>query len=1019
MAYSVEHLYVNTTEFTKIVTHDGVKRAQYSATGELLIRHPGFLNVFVQALYFTQLKVGDPPDGHTHVDHPKPVPHKVPMSKRIFYPDGSLFTADHVTLADLERFRDLREASQGSWRYEVSGISDPILISDEDGWVTRGEASVRIAIDETVTSQSPGWLVSASGGTGTKHIASFDLFRVGQFIAQVRLPNGQISDTAKLQLWDPDGTTVASSYYGQLSFPVSVRTLDKSRDASGKIRPWSLEWETVDPNLGEGVSATVIATTRMPIYMLQQRIDDLLGPNGNHISVYGENKDGYALARLKILDEFSAETIDMHDLLKDVLKTNPQDPGVDISDIKKDVVYNVAHKKEHLAWGLTLDVGAIRVTIIKVTVGPSQHLQPAIPAITIDIAVDGEVSVDFEDFSLASLSLKYGWLTIEVGIELDSTGSIALRSWITDDPIKTDIRWEWIVTGLTPAIFSAYVQSEVNDKIINGFRTIVENAILSAPKILAMILGGDFTLKSLRIENQNIVFDYLAPVEPDPKPTPSFKGIIGRAVTQVGPDIWEVFPPTLGNTWAADNLAKIDHIVVVMMENRSFHHVLGYLEQIIVAYGDDGPIDLVNFLYDQGFRITALKNSGITPNAAGLKTKFPAQVGHKLKNVATQLAVQLQTPSGLTVNSPQGFLDDFADKVTDGLVVDDILGTYDGDDLAFYRFLAENYAYCGRYFSSHPGPTMPNRMYSLAGDVQYDRVGEAILDNNNGDNFSLSRATTIFDVLTRKNVSWRMYESFPSITMLRMFARYVGDNTNIFPFANLAPDVAAGNLPSVTFIDPAMHHFPENDDHPIADMLDGQIFLKFVYDTLRSNEALWLRTLLIISYDEHGGFYDHVVPPIAEVRSLPTLPTLSGSLAVVSSFKGPMMIPYGVRVPAFVVSPWVPAGRGPDITLDHCSILKTILARFCGRQKPFLSDRVNASLTFDPYLTQVEPRLREIPASPTLPSPRRRRPQGHTIVTRPVSRKALRNDADFHELTGMLARMLGRPSSSYSHPSSP
>src|SRR5206468_1777219 len=208
--------------------------------------------------------------------------------------------------------------------------------------------------------------------------------------------------------------------------------------------------------------------------------------------------------------------------------------------------------------------------------------------------------------------------------------------------------------------------------------------------------------------------------------------------------------------------------------------------------------------------------------------------------------------------------------------------------------------------------------------------------------------------------------------------------------------------------DPAMHHAPQNDDHPVADMLDGQHFLKDIYDALRSNEALWLKTLLIISYDEHGGFYDHVVPPIAEVRSLPTLTGSTGSLAAVSSFKGAMMIPYGLRVPAFVVSPWVPPGKGPDITLDHCSILKTILARFCGRQKPFLSDRVNASHTFDSFLTQAEPRLREVPASPTLPSLPDRGPPHHRIVTRPVSRKALRNDADFHDLTGMLARMLGR-----------
>ena len=70
-------------------------------------------------------------------------------------------------------------------------------------------------------------------------------------------------------------------------------------------------------------------------------------------------------------------------------------------------------------------------------------------------------------------------------------------------------------------------------------------------------------------------------------------------------------------------------------------------------------------------------------------------------------------------------------------------------------------------------------------------------------------------------------------------------------------------------IEPAMHHFPPNDDHPVADMHHGQLFLKGVYDTLRSNEALWRKTMLIITYDEHGGFYDHVVPPIAEGRGRP------------------------------------------------------------------------------------------------------------------------------------------------------
>ena len=119
---------------------------------------------------------------------------------------------------------------------------------------------------------------------------------------------------------------------------------------------------------------------------------------------------------------------------------------------------------------------------------------------------------------------------------------------------------------------------------------------------------------------------------------------------------------------------------------------------------------------------------------------------------------------------------------------DDVLGFYEASDLPFFAYLAQHYGYCDRYFCSHPGPTLPNRMYSLTGDVQRDRFGSPILDNNNGDNFLLSRATTIYDLLTRKGVSLRVYESEPSVTMLRMFARYATDTTDIVPLARLQAD---------------------------------------------------------------------------------------------------------------------------------------------------------------------------------------------------------------------------------------
>ena len=152
-------------------------------------------------------------------------------------------------------------------------------------------------------------------------------------------------------------------------------------------------------------------------------------------------------------------------------------------------------------------------------------------------------------------------------------------------------------------------------------------------------------------------------------------------------------------------------------------------------------------------------------------------------------------------------------------------------------------------------------------------------------------------------------------------------------------------------------------------MYGGQRFLQGVYDTLRSNEQLWRKTMLVITYDEHGGFYDHVIPPIAEVRSRPMAlaPDDSGGGGPVTP--STLVTPYGVRVPTFVVSPWTAPGKGPDIVLDHCSILKTVLARFCGQgavpQRPGTWLSVIRGLSVGP-----EPRM-DVPALPPIaPLPR-------------------------------------------------
>jgi phospholipase C len=130
-------------------------------------------------------------------------------------------------------------------------------------------------------------------------------------------------------------------------------------------------------------------------------------------------------------------------------------------------------------------------------------------------------------------------------------------------------------------------------------------------------------------------------------------------------------------------------------------------------------------------------------------------------------------------------------------------------------------------------------------------------------------------------------------------------------------DAAAGTLPSVSWIDPAFTNFnrlgfPVNDDHPMADIKDGQDLVLAIYNALAASPQ-WDRSLLVIVYDEHGGFYDHVPPPEAADDD----PATFGR--------------YGVRVPAIIVSPWIEPRTVSHTVFDHTSIIKTILLRFCAQ----------------------------------------------------------------------------------------
>jgi phospholipase C len=360
------------------------------------------------------------------------------------------------------------------------------------------------------------------------------------------------------------------------------------------------------------------------------------------------------------------------------------------------------------------------------------------------------------------------------------------------------------------------------------------------------------------------------------------------------------------------NLEKVEHVVVRMLENRSFDHMLGYLS----LEGGRGDVDglraeLANRYQGRTYRVHHLDGTAITDDP-----------DHSPD------AVDLQLGGG----KMDGFVASFADTLkrldAPGGDPSRVMGYYNAGDVAVYDHIAREFAICDRWFSSVPGPTWPNRLYAICGRAAGTR-------NDLPPHVPpLYRQPSFVRHLDAHGVSWRWY-SFEAGTLRLADADYrLGhhDRFAFFSHTNLnwkerlersinveAPsfieDAARGTLPSVTWIDPNFSSFDPigfqpNDDHAPADVKDGQELVLAVYHALAAGPQ-WEKTLLIIFYDEHGGFFDHVPPPQAPDDD----PAMFGR--------------YGVRVPALIVSPWVEPGSVSHTLFDHTTIIKTILLRFC------------------------------------------------------------------------------------------
>ena len=350
-----------------------------------------------------------------------------------------------------------------------------------------------------------------------------------------------------------------------------------------------------------------------------------------------------------------------------------------------------------------------------------------------------------------------------------------------------------------------------------------------------------------------------------------------------------------------DNLDKIDHIVVLMMENRSFDHMLGYLKL-------EGTNPDVDGLDDSMFNLDQDNKPRKVHLLPG--TLFEHDPGHQ----ELEVAAQLEDNNG-------GFVKNYhkLHKKDDSAL---IMGYHNGSSVPVYDHLAHEFCVCDRWFCSVPGATWPNRLYAAT----------AKSTTKSNKKVPLYDQPSFVRHLEAANVRWGWY-AHDMATLRLIDSRYrIGYGNNFFWFdrrtwinpITFLDHAASGDLPAVSWIDPNFVDYSvtgpreSNDDHPPSDVMAGQDLILKVYNAVINSPA-WRKTLLLFVYDEHGGFYDHVVPE-----------DVGDDNAAFGK--------YGVRVPAIVVSPWVERGKVSHKVFDHTSIIKTILLRFCRRPDGTIPD---------------------------------------------------------------------------------
>src|SRR3954447_4502457 len=382
-------------------------------------------------------------------------------------------------------------------------------------------------------------------------------------------------------------------------------------------------------------------------------------------------------------------------------------------------------------------------------------------------------------------------------------------------------------------------------------------------------------------------------------------------------------------------LQNLKHIVVLMMENRSFDHMLGALHaedpRINGLTGKETNLDTTN------------EPAPVKPSA-----EFQSQLDPDPNHHFPAVHQQIFDGGPLTKPTMGGFVKNYYGERKDVEHSRKIMYYFPKEKLPVLAGLATNFAVFNGWFSSIPGPTLCNRAFAHYG-TSFGQVSMDIF-------YYHKKPLSVYERLVNAGHSAKLYY-FDEASSTMEVVNLLQNQPKLFgTYQQFLEDCKLGKLPQYSFVEPNYTDHEDaggeqiaSDQHPDHDIQHGEVFIATVYNAIRQNPELWKSTAMLIVYDEHGGIYDHVPPPNCPKDGFTAPPDQTGVPGLTFEFDR-----LGVRVPAVLVSPWIPKatvvpgpGDANGRTFEHASIPKTVTDFFVGKYGESTIREQNAATFLD------------------------------------------------------------------------